>query len=111
MKKFKRSRLPVVVAIAVVLLGFAVYGIYRSIHLPKVHVTHVAKNWLDNTSGHHSRPIVHHAHRRHGHRLAHHHRKHHHHRLAHHKGHHRHHARLAHHRKRHRHVQTASYAE
>lgn len=100
--KIRKSRLPVVVALAVVLLGFAGYGIYRSITLPRVHVTHVAKNWLDNTSGHH------HAVRHRSHHVAHHGRRHHHTRLAHHRK--KHHARLAHHRKKH-HYQTASYAE
>ena len=109
MKKLKHSRLPVVIAVVALLFAFAAYGIYRSITLPKVHVSHVAKNWLDNTSGHHSHPVVHHAHRRSGHRLAHHHRHHHHHLAHHHRKHH--HARLAHHKKKHRHVQTASYAE
>ena len=101
--KFRKSRLPVVVALAAVLLGFAAYGIYRAVSLPRVHVTHVAKNWLDNTSGHHHR-AVHHPSRH----VAHHHRRHHSHLAHHHRKHHK--ARLAHHRKK-RHYQTASYAE
>jgi hypothetical protein len=100
--KIRRSRLPLVVALLSVLLACGGYMIYRSVTVP--HVSHVAKRWLDNTSGHH---VVHKAHKRSKHHLAHHHKKRHG-KLAH--RHKKHHGKLAHHKKK-KHVQTASYSE
>jgi hypothetical protein len=93
--KIRRSRLPILVALLALLVCCGGYALYRSIHMPKMHVTHVAQHWMEGASG-----------RRHrAHHGAHHHR-HKHSRFAHHRRHK--HSRLAHHR-RHRHAQTASF--
>ncbi len=53
MNKIRRSRLPLVVALVVVAFGFAGYYTYRSVSVPKVHVTKYLdyKKWLNTTSG------------------------------------------------------------
>ena len=53
MIKIRRSRLPLVAALLIVALGFGGYYVYRSITMPKVHVTKYLdyKKWLNTTSG------------------------------------------------------------
>lgn len=51
MLQIRRSRLPFVIALLVVALGFGGYYMFKSVTLPQVHVTKVGKEWLTTTSG------------------------------------------------------------
>lgn len=53
MLKVRRSRLPLVIALLVVAMGFGGYYMFKSVTLPQVNVTKVIdyKSWLDTTSG------------------------------------------------------------
>lgn len=51
MLNVRRSRLPFVIALLVVALGFGGYFMFRSITLPQVQMTKVGKDWLTTTSG------------------------------------------------------------
>ena len=74
--KIRRNRLPAVIALCVALLACGSYLLYRAVHVPKVHVAHVAKTWLDTTSGHKHVAVKHVAHKSSKH-LAQHHKRHH----------------------------------
>ncbi len=51
MIKIRRSRLPFVIALLVVALGFGGYYMFRSVTLPQLQMTKVGKEWLSTTAG------------------------------------------------------------